>query len=291
MDASDPQVKLAPLHDVPGLYVVATPIGNLRDITLRALDTLAGVDLIACEDTRITGRLLNRYGIDTPMLAHHEHNAPQVRPKLLEALGRGEKVALVSDAGTPLISDPGYKLVREAAEAGHRVIPVPGASATLAALSAAGLPTDRFLFAGFLPEKQAARQKMLNDLSAIPASLVLYEAARRLPGALQDIATAMPGREIVVARELTKRFEELHRGTVQDIAEHYQTAGPPKGEVVLVISPPDEDTAAHGDMDAALRAILDDVGVKQAAAAVAALMGLPKREVYARAVELSKRTD
>ena len=212
MEVPDPQVNLA-----AGLHVVATPIGNMRDVTLRALDVLAAVDLIACEDTRITSRLLQRYGITTPMVAHHEHNAAQIRPQLLAALDKGEKVALVSDAGTPLISDPGYRLVREAAEQGHRVIPVPGASATLAALSAAGLPTDRFLFVGFLPEKQGAREKTLQSLAGEQATLVLYEAARRLPAAIKDMAAALPGREVVVAREITKRFEEFMRGDIQAV--------------------------------------------------------------------------
>jgi len=268
--------------------VVATPIGNMRDVTLRALDVLNGVDLIACEDTRITSRLLQRYGITTPMVAHHEHNATQIRPQLLAALEKGEKVALVSDAGTPLISDPGYRLVREAAEQGHRVIPVPGASATLAALSAAGLPTDRFLFVGFLPEKQGAREKTLQGLAGEQATLVLYEAARRLPAALKDMAAALPGREVVVAREITKRFEEFIRGDIQTVCDHYQRAGPPKGEVVVLLGPPPAEVAEAADLDAAILAIVDDVGVKHTAAAIAALTGRPRKEVYNRALALTK---
>jgi len=268
--------------------VVATPIGNMRDVTLRALDVLNGVDLIACEDTRITSRLLQRYGITTPMVAHHEHNATQIRPQLLAALEKGEKVALVSDAGTPLISDPGYRLVREAAEQGHRVIPVPGASATLAALSVAGLPTDRFLFVGFLPEKQGAREKTLQGLAGEQATLVLYEAARRLPAALKDMAAALPGREVVVAREITKRFEEFIRGDIQTVCDHYQRAGPPKGEVVVLLGPPPAEVAEAADLDAAILAIVDDVGVKHTAAAIAALTGRPRKEVYNRALALTK---
>jgi 16S rRNA (cytidine1402-2'-O)-methyltransferase len=283
MEVPDLQVNLA-----AGLHIVATPIGNLRDVTLRALDVLAGVDLIACEDTRITVRLLKRYGITTPMIAHHEHNAAAVRPKLLEAMDRGEKIALVSDAGTPLISDPGYRLVREAAEAGHRVIPVPGASATLAALSAGGLPTDRFLFVGFLPEKQVARQKTLRSLVGENATLVIYESARRLPASIKDMAENLPGREVVVARELTKRFEEFVRGNIDEVSDHYQRAGPPKGEVVVLLGPPPAEVIADASVDAALLAILDGVGVKHASAAVAALTGKPKREVYARALKLSQ---
>jgi 16S rRNA (cytidine1402-2'-O)-methyltransferase len=257
-------------------------------VTLRALDVLNGVDLIACEDTRITSRLLQRYGITTPMVAHHEHNATQIRPQLLAALEKGEKVALVSDAGTPLISDPGYRLVREAAEQGHRVIPVPGASATLAALSAAGLPTDRFLFVGFLPEKQGAREKTLQGLAGEQATLVLYEAARRLPAALKDMAAALPGREVVVAREITKRFEEFIRGDIQTVCDHYQRAGPPKGEVVVLLGPPPAEVAEAADLDAAILAIVDDVGVKHTAAAIAALTGRPRKEVYNRALALTK---
>ena len=268
--------------------MVATPIGNMRDVTLRALDVLNGVDLIACEDTRITSRLLQRYGITTPMVAHHEHNATQIRPQLLAALKKGEKVALVSDAGTPLISDPGYRLVREAAEQGHRVIPVPGASATLAALSAAGLPTDRFLFVGFLPEKQGAREKTLQGLAGKQATLVLYEAARRLPAALKDMAAALPGREVVVAREITKRFEEFIRGDIQTVGDHYQRVGPPKGEVVVLLGPPPAEVAEAADLDAAILAIVDDVGVKHTAAAIAALTGRPRKEVYNRALALTK---
>ena len=268
--------------------MVATPIGNMRDVTLRALDVLNGVDLIACEDTRITSRLLQRYGITTPMVAHHEHNATQIRPQLLAALEKGEKVALVSDAGTPLISDPGYRLVREAAEQGHRVIPVPGASATLAALSVAGLPTDRFLFVGFLPEKQGAREKTLQGLAGEQATLVLYEAARRLPAALKDMAAALPGREVVVAREITKRFEEFIRGDIQTVCDHYQRAGPPKGEVVVLLGPPPAEVAEAADLDAAILAIVDDVGVKHTAAAIAALTGRPRKEVYNRALALTK---
>lgn len=268
--------------------MVATPIGNMRDVTLRALDVLNGVDLIACEDTRITSRLLQRYGITTPMVAHHEHNATQIRPQLLAALEKGEKVALVSDAGTPLISDPGYRLVREAAEQGHRVIPVPGASATLAALSVAGLPTDRFFFVGFLPEKQGAREKTLQGLAGEQATLVLYEAARRLPAALKDMAAALPGREVVVAREITKRFEEFIRGDIQTVCDHYQRAGPPKGEVVVLLGPPPAEVAEAADLDAAILAIVDDVGVKHTAAAIAALTGRPRKEVYNRALALTK---
>ena len=283
MEVPDLQVNLA-----DGLHVVATPIGNLRDVTLRALDVLAGVDLIACEDTRITSRLLAKYGLKTPMIAHHEHNAAAVRPKLLAAMDRGEKIALVSDAGTPLISDPGYRLVREAAAAGHRVIPVPGASATLTALSAAGLPTDRFLFVGFLPEKQVARQKTLQSLAGENATLVIYESARRLPASIKDMAAVVPGREVVVARELTKRFEEFVRGEIQEISDHYQRAGPPKGEVVVLLGPPPATETADAAIDAALLSILDDVGVKHASSAVATLTGKSRRDVYARALELGK---
>lgn len=291
METPDSQVNQTGVQLVPGLYVVATPIGNLRDVTLRALDVLGAVDVIACEDTRITRRLLERYGITTPMISHHEHNAGSVRPKLLARLQAGQRVALVSDAGTPLISDPGYRLVREAANAGHRILPVPGASATLAALSVAGLPTDRYTFVGFLPEKPTGRRNTLTELSKIKGSLVIYESARRLPASIADIANAMPDREIAVARELTKRFEEVRRGLAPDLAAHYQREGPPKGEVVLVIGPAPPGVPNIDEVDAPLRALLETMSVRDASTAVATMTGVPKREVYTRALALTKQVE
>jgi len=269
--------------------VVATPIGNLADISLRALDVLAKADLVACEDTRTTRKLLTAHGIAARLTAYHDHNAARVRPKLMERLKCGEAVALVSDAGTPLISDPGYKLVAAAAEANVPVIAVPGASAGLAALTVSGLPSDRFLFAGFLPNKSGARRRVLAELGPIPASLVIYESARRLPAALADMAEVLGPRPAAVARELTKLHEEVRRGTLPALAEHYQRAGPPKGELVVVIGPTGPDATAAPDaevVDAQLRAALRRASLRDAVAAVTEATGLPRKQIYARALEL-----
>ncbi len=275
----------------PGLYLVATPIGNLADIGLRALDVLARADLVACEDTRTTRKLLTAHGIAAKLTAYHDHNAARVRPKLMEHLECGEAVALVSDAGTPLISDPGYKLVAAAAEANVAVTAVPGASAALAALTVSGLPSDRFLFAGFLPNKSGARRRALAELAPIPASPVIYESARRLPAALADMAEVLGPRPAAVARESTKLHEEVRRGTLPALAEHYGRAGPPKGELVVVVGPPGPDAAAAPGpevLDAQLRAALGRASLRDAVAAVAEASGLPRRQVYARALELAQ---
>ena len=269
--------------------MVATPIGNLGDISLRALEVLAEVDLVACEDTRTTRKLLTAHGIAARLTAYHDHNAARVRPKLMARLECGAAVALVSDAGTPLISDPGYKLVAAAAEANVTVTAVPGASAGLAALTVSGLPSDRFLFAGFLPNKSGARRRALAELARVPASLVIYESARRLPAALTDMAEVLGPRPAAVARELTKLHEEVRRGTLAELAEHYQAAGPPKGELVVVVGPPGPDAATAPDpeaLDAQLRAAFRHASLRVAVAAVAEATGLPRRQVYARALEL-----
>jgi 16S rRNA (cytidine1402-2'-O)-methyltransferase len=258
---------------------------------LRALEVLAKVDLVACEDTRTTGKLLAAHGITAKLTAYHDHNAARVRPKLMKRLECGEAVALVSDAGTPLISDPGYKLVAAAAEANVTVTAVPGASAALAALTVAGLPSDRFLFAGFLSNKSGARRRALAELAPIPASLVIYESARRLPAALADMATVLGPRPAAVARELTKLHEEVRRGTLPALAEHYEAAGPPKGEVVVVIGPPNPDDAVALDaeaLDSQLRAALSHDSLRDAVAAVAEATGLPRKQIYARALELAR---
>ena len=277
----------------PGLYLVATPIGNLRDITLRALDTLKSADVIACEDTRVTRRLLSAYGIDRPLVSYHDHNADRMRPALMKRIGEGESVALVSDAGAPLVSDPGYKLVEGCVEAGLPVTAIPGASSVLTALQLSGLPSDRFLFAGFLPSKAGARRSAVAELAKIPATLVFFESARRLPDMLADLASALPGRRAAVARELTKLFEEVRRGDVGELARHYAEAGPPKGEVVVVLAPPtaEEAEAAESEVDRALSDALATMGTKEAAASVAAATGWSKREVYARALALSRERD
>ncbi|MBV8473224.1 MAG: 16S rRNA (cytidine(1402)-2'-O)-methyltransferase [Hyphomicrobiales bacterium] len=272
----------------PGLYVVATPIGNLADITLRALGTLAAADVILAEDTRVSRRLIDRYAITTPLTPYHEHNAAEVRPAFLARLAAGEALALISDAGTPMISDPGYKLAAEAVAAGVTVTSVPGPSAALAALTSAALPTDRFFFEGFLPPKTAARRERINALAAIPATLVFYEAPSRLAEALADLATELGPRPAAVARELTKLYEETRRANLAELAARYAAEDAPKGEIVIVVGPPLEapplDEAA---LDQAILAALASLSVKDAAAAVAAETGLPRREIYARALRLA----
>ncbi|QJP15479.1 16S rRNA (cytidine(1402)-2'-O)-methyltransferase [Starkeya sp. ORNL1] len=272
----------------PGLHVVATPIGNLGDVTVRALETLAGADLVACEDTRITHRLMERYGIETPLTAYHDHNAESARPRLLALLADGGTLALVSDAGTPLVSDPGFKLVRAAIEAGHRVVPIPGASASLAALVAAGLPTDRFFFEGFLPAKGGARRSRIAELRGLDATLVLYETGPRLAESLADLAAGLGSRAAAVCRELTKTFEEIRRGPLDALAAHYDEAGAPKGEIVLVVSGPTEEEASDADVEEALRRALATLSLKDAASAVAAATGRPRREIYALALTLER---
>lgn len=284
------QTLTAPKAD-PGLYLVATPIGNLGDITLRALETLAGVDIIACEDTRVSRRLTERFGISASLTPYHEHNAALARPKILDRLAQGGSVALVSDAGTPLISDPGFKLVREACAAGHAVIALPGASSVLTALAVAALPTDRFFFEGFLPSKQAARRARLGELSRIEATLVMFESGNRVQDTLADLATIMGERDGAICRELTKLHEEILRGPLKLLA---QNAGDleTRGEFVLVVGPP----AAHaqvmtpGELDAVLRSSLDNGSVKDAVAHAVEMSGRPRREVYARALELARQT-
>jgi 16S rRNA (cytidine1402-2'-O)-methyltransferase len=272
---------------VPGLYLVATPIGNLGDISLRALETLAGADVIACEDSRVTRKLTEHYGIATPLTLYHEHNAAEARPKLLGRLADGQAVALVSDAGTPLISDPGYKLVRAAAEAGHAVTALPGASAVLTALGVAGLPTDRFFFEGFLPPKQAARQKRIAALAAIPATLVLFETGPRIAEALADLAAGLGQRAAAICRELTKLHEEVRRGFLAELARHYAAGGETRGEFVIVIAPPADEPRVD-DVDELLRQALARISVKDAVGEVALATGRPRREVYQRALALAK---
>lgn len=274
----------------PGLYVVATPIGNLGDITLRALATLKAADLVLCEDTRVTRKLFDRYGIASRLLAYHDHNAASVRPKILRELAGNAAVALVSDAGTPLVSDPGYKLVTEVLEAGHRVFPVPGASALLAALVAAGLPTDRFFFEGFLPPKSGQRKHRLAEIKEIPATLVFYETGPRLAGCLTDLAEIFGARTASVCRELTKAFEETRRDTLAELAAHYEANGAPKGEIVIVVSPRGarEKTVSPDELDARLKRALKHGTLKDAVAAVAGETGIKKREVYARALALQE---
>ena len=273
----------------PGLHVVATPIGNLGDISFRALETLAAADVIIAEDTRVTRTLLAHYGITTPMFAYHDHNASVVRPKILMRLADGDKIALVSDAGTPLVSDPGYKLVAEAVKAGHKVIAIPGASAVLTALVVAGLPSDRFFFEGFLPHKSAARRSRIAELAAIPGTLVFYEGNSRVAAMLADLADILGDRQAVVARELTKKYEQVRRGTLRSLAIEFDTEGPPKGEIAVLVAPPDEKVELAGaeEIDERLQNALQSLSVKDAASKVAVETGHKRREIYARAIEIA----
>lgn len=287
-DAADPRKTRFPAQPLdPGLHVVATPIGNLRDITLRALDVLHGADAVLAEDTRRTRRLLDSHGIKARVERYDDHVDAGSRDSVIGRLKAGAALALVSDAGTPLVSDPGFKLVRAAAEAGVRIHPIPGPSAALAALVMAGLPTDQFLFAGFAPAKAGARRAWLAELASIRATLVLYETGPRLAAAVADMAQVLGDRPAAVTREITKLFEEARRGSLGLLAAHYAEAGAPKGEIVVVVGPPVDDEAAP-DIDAALRAALADHSVKDAATLVAAATGAPKREVYQRALILAK---
>lgn len=275
--------------DPPGLYVVATPIGNLADVTLRAIRVLAQADVIACEDTRVTRRLLERYGIRTRLVSYHDHNAEARRPELIARLAAGGRVAQVTDAGTPLVSDPGFRLVAAAIAAGHPVFPVPGPSALMAGLVTAGLPTDRFWFEGFLPARAAARRARIAELAALPGTLVVFEAPQRTAAALADLAAGLGGaRPAALARELTKRFETVVRGTLADLAAAF-AASPPKGEIVLVIgaAPQAADRPEVGDLDARLAALVAAHGVSRAAALLAAETGLKRADLYRRALALA----
>jgi 16S rRNA (cytidine1402-2'-O)-methyltransferase len=275
----------------PGLHLVATPIGNLGDITLRALETLAGVDIIACEDTRITRRLTERYGISAQLKPYHEHNAALARPKILERLAQGASIALVSDAGTPLISDPGFKLVREVCAAGHTVIALPGPSSVLAALAVAALPTDRFFFEGFLPSRETARRARLAELARIEATLVMFESGGRVQDTLADLAAIMGNRDAAICREMTKLHEDIRRAPVSQLAEAADTLET-RGEFVLVIGPPaNAATMAVDELDELLRERLARDSVKDAVAHAVELSGRPRREIYARALELAKERD
>ena len=275
----------------PGLHVVATPIGNLKDISFRALETLAAADHVIAEDTRTTKVLLSHYGVSTPLTAYHEHNARLVRPHLLARLATGAKLALVSDAGTPLVSDPGYKLVQEAIAQGVHVTAVPGASAILAALIVAGLPTDRFFFEGFLPHKSAARRARLTKLAQVPGTLVFFESPRRLVETLVDCAAVLGPRPAAVARELTKFYESVKRGALTDLAQSLAQEEQLRGEIVLLIAPPEEGALilAEADLDAKISAALAMHSARDAADIVAAATGHTRRHIYARI--LQRNTD
>lgn len=283
-----PESRSEPARLAPGLYIVATPIGNLGDITVRALDVLRAADAIACEDSRVTGKLLAAYAILTPMTPYHEHNAARMRPKILKRLADGERIALVSDAGTPLVSDPGYKLVREARDAGIGVTALPGASALLAALCTAGLPTNAFHFAGFLPPRQTQRRKALETLRAIPATVVLYESPARLADMLGDAARVLGPRTAAICRELTKLHEETVPGDLAALAAHYRAVPAPKGEVVVVIGPPGDAAVTADDFEARLADALAHNSLRDAVDAITAETGAPRKRVYARALDLQR---
>ena len=289
-DSATRGAEWAPEHELaPGLHLVATPIGNLGDVTLRALWVLRNADRILCEDTRVTARLLSRFGIATPLSPYHDHNADRVRPIVLEALHRGEKVALVSDAGTPLVSDPGFKLVRDALANNLPVTAAPGPSAALTALILSGLPPEVFLFAGFLPPRSAARRRMLAQWAKLVATLVFFEGPSRLAASLSDMAEILSDRNIAVARELTKRYEEVRRGRLSALAEHYREAGPPRGEVVIVVGPPEPEAPREADIDTRLDRLLDTHSLRDAVAQLAAETGIPRRSLYDRALARQRK--
>lgn len=275
----------------PGLYVVATPIGNLKDVSFRALGVMAAADAVLAEDTRVTKNLLAHYGITTPLVAYHEHSSDALRERMVQRVKEGQALALVSDAGTPLVSDPGFKLVQAAIEEGLPVTPIPGPSAILTALVVSGLPTDRFFFEGFLPPKSAARKARLEVLSTIPGTLMLFEAPHRLPEMLADAAEVLGNRPAVMARELTKMFETVRRGPLPELAAQFAEEGPPKGEIVVLIGEASETAKreeAESGLDERITAALASHSVKDAAALVAADTGLPKRFVYNRVLEIAK---
>lgn len=273
---------------VPALYLVATPIGNLGDITLRALETLAGADVLACEDTRVTRVLLDRYGIRNRPLAYHEHNAEEAGAKLIAALEEGRSVALVSDAGTPLVSDPGYRLGQLALAGGHRVVPVPGASAPLAALVGSGMPSDAFMFAGFLPVKDRGKRDRFDELARVPATLIFFESPHRI-GATLAVAAEVLGanRQAVVCRELTKTFEEFRRGTLGELSAWYDEDRVVKGEIVLLVAPPaDDEIVDLEDVGRLLTELSQTMPAARAASEAAKLTGMPRKELYQRLLDM-----
>jgi len=269
-----------------GLYILATPIGNARDISLRALDVLAACDVIAAEDTRVTAKLLAIHGVSKPLIAYNDHNGAEMRPKILARLEQGQAVVLVSDAGTPLVSDPGYKLVRAAIAANLPTIALPGPSAVLAGLTLSGLPSDRFLFAGFLSSKAGMRKTMLEEVKGVRATLIFFESAQRLSESLAAMAQVLGNRDAVMARELTKLHEEVRRGSLEELAAHYEKQGAPKGEVTLLVAPPQEAAPDMARIDAALKSALAFMPVKAAADLIAGLTDGSRKQIYARALEL-----
>ncbi len=281
---------LSPAPLTSGLYLIATPIGNLRDITLRALEVLAEVDVVACEDTRMTGKLLEMHGVKAPrLIVYNDHNADASRKGILDMLAQGKRIALVSDAGTPLISDPGYKLVRDAQDLGFSVTSLPGANALLTALQLSAQPTDKFSFLGFLPAKEKARQDILKEWRAVPGTLVTYETGPRLIDSLREMAQVLGGdRPAAVTRELTKMYEEVRRDTLSNLVRYYEEVGEPKGEIVIVIGPGEKVEITEDAIKARLAELLADLSVRDAAAQVADEMGIPKKQAYEFAIILQK---
>jgi len=277
-----------------GLYIIATPIGNIEDITLRALEILKEVDLIACEDTRVSGKLTSYYDITAQKIPYHDHNADEMRPKLIGLLNEGKRIALISDAGMPLISDPGYKLVAQCAAENIPMTCIPGPTATTTALVLSGLPTDKFMFAGFLPPKSTARRTALAEIKSVPATLIFYETGPRLAESLEDMQAVLGDRPAAVARELTKKFEEVQRGLLSTLIKHYQASEEPRGEIVVVVGAPvagQEEDWSDEVIDKLLLEMMDEQGmsVKDASAFVAAKSGLKKRDVYQRALLLRQK--
>jgi len=287
--ASGGQARRKPPPLAPGLHIVATPIGNLRDITLRALDVLGAADVIVCEDTRVFAKLASHYGIAAPTIAYSDATQDLAEPRILRALAAGKRVALVSDAGMPLISDPGYRLVRAALAGDHVVTAAPGPSAVPMALALSGLPTDRFFFGGFLPAREVERRRAISAAASVPSTLVFFEAPHRLAASLGDLADLLGPRPAAIARELTKLFEEVRRAPLTELADHYARHPEVKGEIAIVIGPPDEAVApAAAKLDEALLTAMAGASLKDAAAEVAARYGLKRRDVYARALELKR---
>ncbi|AEI38244.1 MAG: 16S rRNA (cytidine(1402)-2'-O)-methyltransferase [Zymomonas mobilis subsp. pomaceae] len=273
----------------PGLYIVATPIGNLSDLSLRAVDTLKRADLLAVEDSRVTAKLLHHVGIKRPMIAYHDHNADYVRPQLLSRLNQ-EVIVLVSDAGTPLISDPGFKLVRDARAAGAFITTIPGPCAAIAALTLSGLPSDRFMFIGFLPPKEGAKKTAIEEVAAVSATLIFYETGPRLVATLTALQQGLGDREAAVVREITKKFEECQTEKLSELIIRYQEKSP-KGEIVLIVSPPEKKAQADKvEVDTLLKAALEDHPVGKAAALVAKKTGLSRQLLYDQAMQLRQRS-
>lgn len=289
---SDKNGQREPDQSAGTLYIVATPIGNAEDISLRALRILGLVDLVACEDTRVASKLFSRHGIHTSLAAYHEHNADKARPQIIKRLNKGESVALVSDAGTPMISDPGFKLVRECIDRGLPITTLPGASSVLAALVLSGLPTDRFFFGGFLPQKKGPRRSLLEDATAYPSTLVFLESPRRLAASLADMADVLGKRDASISREITKIYEETRRGHLSELAAEYAKEEAPKGEVVVVIGPPEKKPEMRlEEIDRQLSAALESLSLRDAVKEVTELSGQPRQKIYQRALVLAKKAE